>query len=70
MSGWKDIFLDMLKLTDETKRLNKDVDKLNDKVAGIDKRVVRLETIVEIGLQVQEKKAMKGDSSGSKLVEE
>ncbi len=47
MAGWKELLIDVLKLTDETKRLNKDIDKLQNHVVDIDKRVVRLETLVE-----------------------
>ncbi len=48
MAGWKDLLIDVLKLVDETKRLNKDVDRLQAHVADVDKRVVRLETLVEV----------------------
>ena len=48
MAGWKDILFDVLKLTDEVKRLNQKTELLSDRTIAIDKRVVRLETIVEI----------------------
>lgn len=48
MGGWKELLIDVLKLTDETKRLNQDIDKLQTHVVDVDKRVVRLETLVEI----------------------
>ncbi len=48
MAGWKDLLIDVLKLTDETKRLNKDIDRLQAHVVEVDKRVVRLETLVEV----------------------
>jgi phage shock protein A len=48
MTGWKELLLDILKLTDEVKRLNREVERLEDHVVGVDKRVVRLETMVEI----------------------
>jgi phage shock protein A len=51
MSGWKDLLIDMLKLTDEVKRLNQDIDRLQVHVVEVDKRVVRLETLVEIAKQ-------------------
>jgi hypothetical protein len=48
MAGWKDLLIDVLKLVDETKQLNKDIDKLQSHVSDVDKRVVRLETLVEV----------------------
>ncbi len=48
MAGWKDILFDVLKLTDEVKRLNQKAELLSERTIAIDKRVVRLETIVEI----------------------
>ncbi len=48
MAGWKDILVDTLKLTDEVKRLNEKTEKLSDRTLDIDKRVVRLETMVEL----------------------
>lgn len=48
MSGWKDLLLDTLKLTDEVKRLNRDIERLETHVLSVDKRLIRLETMVEI----------------------
>lgn len=48
MAGWKDVLMDVLKLTDEVRRLNELTDKLTDRTVDIDKRVVRLETMVEM----------------------
>ena len=48
MAGWKDILLDVVKLTDEVKRLNVQTEKLSDRTVEIDRRVVRLETMFEI----------------------
>lgn len=48
MASWKDILIDVLKLTDEIKRLNGLTEKLSDRIIEIDKRVVRIETMVEI----------------------
>lgn len=48
MAGWKDLLIDILKLTDEVKRLNQSVDRLQGHVIDVDKRVVRLETLVEV----------------------
>ena len=48
MAGWKDILTDVIKLTDEVKRLNRKTELLSERTISIDKRVVRLETIIEI----------------------
>jgi hypothetical protein len=48
MAGWKDILIDVLKLTDEVKHLNQKSELLSERTIAIDKRVVRLETIIEI----------------------
>ena len=48
MAGWKDILIDVIKLTDEVKRLNQKTELLTERTISIDKRVVRLETIIEI----------------------
>jgi hypothetical protein len=49
MAGWKDLLLDVLKLPDEIKRLNSATEKLSERT--IDKRLVRLATMVEVGRQ-------------------
>ena len=48
MSSWKDLLIDILKLTDEVKRLNSAIDRLQTHVVDVDKRVVRLETLAEV----------------------
>lgn len=48
MASWKDILLDVLKLTDEVKRLNSTTEKLSERTIDMDKRLVRLETMVEV----------------------
>ena len=47
MSGWKDLVLDIIKLTDTVKALNNKTEKLSTETHEIDKRVVRIETLVE-----------------------
>lgn len=49
MGSWKDMLLDVLKLTDEVKRLDEKTETLAKQTNEIDKRIVRLETIIEIG---------------------
>lgn len=48
MASWKDILLDVVKLTDEVKRLNAATEKLSERTIDMDKRLVRLETMVEV----------------------
>lgn len=57
MAGWKDLVLDIIKLTDTVQRLNDRTEKLTDQTNDIDKRVVRLETLVEVAKlkQISEK---------------
>ena len=47
-TGWKEILFDVLKLTDEVKRLNAATETLSIRTIDMDKRLVRLETMVEI----------------------
>lgn len=56
MSGWKEILLDTLKLTDEVTRLNRDIERLGTHVIDVDKRVVRLETMIEMSQRQLPKK--------------
>jgi hypothetical protein len=51
MASWKDLLLDVLKLTDEVKRLNSATEKLSERTIDIDKRLVRIETMIEVGQQ-------------------
>jgi hypothetical protein len=53
VASWKDILVDVLKLTDEVKRLNSNTEKLSERTIEIDRRLVRLETMVEIARQRQ-----------------
>ena len=48
MADWKEIVLDIIRLTDTIQRLNDRAEKLTDQTNDIDKRVVRLETLVEV----------------------
>ena len=48
MASIKDIIIDTLRLTDEVKRLNETTEKLTERTIDMDKRLVRLETMVEI----------------------
>ena len=48
MAGWKNILIVVIKLTDEVKGVNQKTELLSERTISIDKRVVRLETIIEI----------------------
>jgi len=48
VAGWKEILIAVIKLTDEVKNLNQKTELLTERTISIDKRVVRLETIIEI----------------------
>ena len=48
MTSWKDMLLDVLRLTDEVKRMNRDIGRVESTLLNVDKRVVRLETLVEV----------------------
>ncbi len=48
MGGWKYLLIDTLKLTDEVKRLNKSIERLDSHSLDMDKRIIHLKTIVEI----------------------
>jgi hypothetical protein len=48
MATWKDILMDVITLTDEVKRLNATTAQLSSRTIDMDKRLVRLETMVEV----------------------
>lgn len=47
MAGWREMLMDVIKLTDKVATLNHDVEKLDNVLREVDKRVVRLETALE-----------------------
>lgn len=49
MSSWKELVLDIIRLTDTVQRLNDRTERLTEQTNDIDRRVVRLETFIEIG---------------------
>jgi hypothetical protein len=36
MTGWKDMLLDVLRLTDEVKRMNRDIDRVESTLLNVD----------------------------------
>ena len=51
MASWKDVLMDVLTLTEAVKRLDASTEKLSERTIDIDRRLVRLETMVEIAQQ-------------------
>ena len=56
MSRVTDLLIDMLKLTEDVKRLNSGLERIQDHVMEVDKRVVRLETMVEMAMSERPKR--------------
>ena len=56
MSNWKEILVDVLKLTDEVKRLNRDIERIETHMLDVDKRLVRIETLAELTGTIQNPK--------------
>jgi len=48
VATWKDILIDVLKLTDEVRRLDSTTTQLAQHTLDLDKRLVRLETMAEL----------------------
>ncbi len=48
MAGWKELLIDILKLTDEVKRLNSSIERLETQAQDTNGRLIRLETLVEV----------------------
>ncbi|MCP3670721.1 MAG: hypothetical protein GY814_09875 [Gammaproteobacteria bacterium] len=59
-SEFLNILKDTVRLTDAVERLNAASSKLQEEVATIDRRVVRLETMVEIAASQSEKRLPEG----------
>lgn len=52
MAGWKDMLLDVLKLTDEVKTMNRDIERVEERLYDVDKRVVKLESRLDTYVEV------------------
>ncbi|MFV0277605.1 MAG: hypothetical protein ACK5HY_10525 [Parahaliea sp.] len=48
MAAWKDLLIDTLKLTDEGKRLSDKTERLSDRTIDLGRRLVRIETMVDM----------------------
>ena len=64
MSSFTDLLMDLIKLTDSVKALDAKTERLSERTIDIDKRVVRLETFVEVGQGRQKKIPGKEPASG------
>ncbi len=62
MAGWKELLLDVLRLTDEVKQMNRDIGRVESTMIDVDKRVVRLETLVEVAQYRGSPKQLEKDS--------
>jgi hypothetical protein len=47
MSSWKDLIVNTIKLSEDVKRLNEETKKIDSDLNGVDKRLVRIEALVE-----------------------
>ncbi|MCP4431668.1 MAG: hypothetical protein GY806_11870 [Gammaproteobacteria bacterium] len=61
MASWKDILVDVLTLTDETKKLNKDIERVEALLTNVDRRLIRVETVVDIAALQAGKVLPKGE---------
>jgi hypothetical protein len=59
MAGFKEVLLDVLSLTDEVKQMNRDIERVEATLIDVDKRVVRLETVIEIAAAQSGQKQIK-----------
>jgi hypothetical protein len=60
MAKWAEVLIDMLKLTEETKRMNAAIDKLEGRVLDLDRRLVRIETMAEMSMGSARKRIDEG----------
>lgn len=63
MAGWREMLMDVIKLTDKVSNLNHDVEKLDNILRDVDKRVVRLETALEFSGKANSVKVIESDAT-------
>jgi len=63
MAGWREMLMDVIKLTDKVSSLNRDVEKLDNILREVDKRVVRLETALEFSARPAAIKVIDSDET-------
>lgn len=52
MASWTDMLMNILKLTDEVKRMNRDIERVETKMSNINERVIRVETRLDTYVEV------------------
>ncbi len=52
MAGWTDMLMNILKLTDEVKRMNKDIGRVEEKLSGMNDRLIRVETRLDTYVEI------------------
>lgn len=63
MAGWREMLMDVIKLTDKVSTLNRNVEKLDNILRDVDKRVVRLETALELSNRPSSVKVIDSDAT-------
>ncbi len=61
--GIKDSILEMIKLADEVKRMNADIKIMDGSLQNIDRRLVRIETVIEFAGKGFINKQIEGDKT-------
>jgi hypothetical protein len=52
MASWTDMLMNILKLTDEVKRMNRDIERVETTITNINERVIRVETRLDTYVEV------------------
>jgi hypothetical protein len=52
MASWTDMLLNVLKLTDQVKHMNRDIERVETKMTSINERVIRIETRLDTYVEV------------------
>ena len=52
MAGWTDMLMNILKLTDEVQRMNKDIGRVEDKLSSMNDRLIRVETRLDTYVEI------------------
>ena len=66
----KDSIFKMIKLTDKLETMNKDIKSMTDDLIRVDRRLVRVETIVEISEKRLNREIMENENNKDRLITE